>query len=188
MLTDVHLTAAPGEVVALLGPSGSGKSTLLRVVAGLTVPDSGAVRIDGIDVTAVATHRRDVGMVFQDEQLFSNMDVEANIAFGLRMHDVAPATTRARVVELLALVGLDELRTAGGDDPERRRGEAGGGRPSLAPRPRVLLLDEPLTGLDRELHDRLAADLAPDHARRAHDGRAGDPRPRRGGSHRRPRR
>ena len=160
VLSDVHLKVAPGEIVALLGPSGSGKSTLLRVVAGLTLPDTGVVRIDGIDVSAVATHRRDVGLVFQDEQLFTNMDVEANVAFGLRMHRLAPALRHARVVELLALVGLDEfgsraVTTLSGGEAKRVAVAR-----SLAPRPRVLLLDEPLTGLDRDLHDRLAADLA----------------------------
>jgi thiamine transport system ATP-binding protein len=160
VLADVHLKVAPGEIVALLGPSGSGKSTLLRVVAGLTEPDAGAVRIDGIDVTALATHRRDVGLVFQDEQLFTNLDVEANVAFGLRMHRVAPAPRHERVVELLALVGLDgfgprAVTTLSGGEAKRVAVAR-----SLAPRPRVLLLDEPLTGLDRDLHDRLAADLA----------------------------
>ena len=85
VLDGVDLTVAAGEIVALLGPSGSGKSTLLRVIAGLVTPDRGTVRIDGVDVTDVPTHRRGVGMVFQDEQLFEHLDVAGNVAFGLRM-------------------------------------------------------------------------------------------------------
>lgn len=160
ILDRVSLDAADGEVVALLGPSGSGKSTLLRVIAGLITPEAGTVSIDGRDVTRVPTHQRGVGMVFQDEQLFPHRDVAANVGFGLRMQGVARAEREARVTELLAMVGLAGF--------ERRRvTDLSGGEAkrvalarSLAPRPGVLLLDEPLTGLDRQLHDRLADDLA----------------------------
>lgn len=153
----LHVDAA--EVVALLGPSGSGKSTLLRVVAGIVAPDAGSVAIDGVDVTALPTHRRSVGMVFQDEQLFPHLDVAGNVAYGLRAARVAKPDRAARVAELLALVGLESFerrsidRLSGG---ERKRVALAR---SLAPRPKVLLLDEPLTGLDRELHDRLAVDV-----------------------------
>lgn len=160
VLDGVSLEAADGEVVALLGPSGSGKSTLLRVIAGLVAPDAGSVMIDGRDVTDVPTHRRGVGVVFQDEQLFPHRDVAANVAFGLRMQGVERAARDERVGELLALVGLAGFES-------RRVTDLSGGEAkrvalarSLAPRPGVLLLDEPLTGLDRALHDRLATDLA----------------------------
>ena len=160
VLDRVSLSVADREVVALLGPSGSGKSTLLRVVAGLLVPDGGTVSVDGIDVTALPAHRRQVGLVFQDEQLFPHMTVAANVGFGLRMQGADRRQVAARVDELLALVGLPGF----GD---RAVGRLSGGEAkrvalarSLAPRPRVLLLDEPLTGLDRELHDRLTGDLA----------------------------
>jgi thiamine transport system ATP-binding protein len=159
VLADVRLAIAPGEIVGLLGPSGSGKSTLLRVIAGLVVPDRGRVLIDGRDVTTVPTHRREIGMVFQDEQLFTNLDVAANVAFGLRMHHVPADARRERVSDLLALVGLDgfegrAVTTLSGGEAKRVAVAR-----SLAPRPRVLLLDEPLTGLDRDLHDRLVVDL-----------------------------
>ena len=147
-------------MVALLGASGSGKSTLLRVVAGLIAPDNGHVVLDGRDITSVPTHRRAIGMVFQDEQLFPHRDVAANVEFGLRMAGSAGGGPTARVAELLGIVGLAGFE-------HRRVTDLSGGEAkrvalarSLAPAPRVLLLDEPLTGLDRQLHDRLAGELA----------------------------
>ncbi len=160
VLDGVSLAVSSGEVVALVGASGSGKSTLLRVVAGLLHPDAGAVLIDGRDVTTTPTHRRGVGMVFQDEQLFPHLDVAANIAFGPRMHGWDRRATRERVSEMLRLVGLEgfERRTvtslSGGEAKRIALAR------SLATEPRVLLLDEPLTGLDRDLHDDLAGELA----------------------------
>jgi len=155
---DAHVTS--GEVVALLGPSGSGKSTLLRVIAGLVTPDRGTVSIDGADVTNVPTHRRGVGMVFQDNQLFPHRSTIDNVAFGLKMAGVDRTTRRARATQWLTRVGL-----AGFD--ERSITELSGGEAkrvalarTLITEPSVLLLDEPLTGLDRELHDRLVDELA----------------------------
>ncbi len=156
--TTLHLTA--GEVVALVGPSGSGKSTLLRVIAGIVTPDAGRVTIDGIDVTAMPTHRRGVGMVFQDNQLFPHRRVVDNVAFALQVRGM-PKQERHRVAaEWLARVGLD------GYSQRRVQGLSGGEAKrvalarSMAAAPKVVLLDEPLTGLDRDLHDRLANDLA----------------------------
>lgn len=160
VLDHVSLEVARGEVVALLGPSGSGKSTLLRVIAGLLVADSGSVSLDGRDITEWPSHRRNIGMVFQDEQLFPHLTVAQNVGFGLRMRRVERSEAAARVQELLHLVGLDSLtnhdvtKLSGGEAKRVALAR------SLAPRPAVLLLDEPLTGLDRELHDRLAHELA----------------------------
>jgi thiamine transport system ATP-binding protein len=160
VLDHVSFEVATGEVVALLGPSGSGKTTLLRVIAGLQPADSGTVLLDGRSLDGVAAHRRSIGLVFQDEQLFPHLDVRANVAFGLRMAGRSRHEQAARVDELLALVGLPGFA-------DRRVTSLSGGEAkrvalarSLAPAPAVLLLDEPLTGLDPELHDRLATDLA----------------------------
>jgi len=160
VLDGASIDLAPGEVVALLGPSGAGKSTLLRVLAGLLTPDAGTVVLDGRDITRLPTHRRDIGMVFQDEQLFPHRSVGANVAFGLKMHGVPRAERDRRVAELLMLVGLTgfehrSVTSLSGGEAKRVALVR-----SLAPKPAVLLLDEPLTGLDRDLHDELAAELA----------------------------
>ncbi|WP_019200398.1 ABC transporter ATP-binding protein [Tsukamurella sp. 1534] len=151
--------AADAPVTALLGPSGCGKSTLLRAVAGLEPLAGGAVLFDGADLARVPPHRRGFGMVFQDGQLFGHRDVAGNVRYGLERQGWARAEARDRVEELLDLVGLPG---AGG----RPVGELSGGQQqrvalarALAPRPRLLLLDEPLSALDRQLRDRLAGDL-----------------------------
>jgi thiamine transport system ATP-binding protein len=160
ILDGVSFDVADREVVAVLGPSGSGKTTLLRVVAGLQDPSSGRVLIDGRDVTDVPTHRRGVGLMFQDHALFPHRDVAGNVAFGLRMARERDAAIRARVEEVLELVGL------GGFGPRSIENLSGGERQrvalarALAPRPSLLLLDEPLGSLDRALRDRLLDELA----------------------------
>jgi len=160
VLDGVSLSVSSGEVVALLGPSGSGKSTLLRVVAGIVTPDSGRVFVHGLDVTERPTHLRGIGMVFQDNQLFPHMSVLDNVAFGPKMAGVARSERTERAARWLRRVGL-----AGFED--RRVTDLSGGEAkrvalarALAAEPAVVLLDEPLTGLDRELHDRLAVELA----------------------------
>lgn len=151
---------APREVVALTGPSGSGKSTLLRAITGLEPLAGGTISWDGRDFAAVPTHRRGFGLVFQDGQLFAHRSVGENIAYGLRVRGDSRAARESRVNELLELVGLP-------GSASRAVTELSGGERqrialarSLAPGPRMLLLDEPLSALDRELRDRLAEDLA----------------------------
>nr|WP_247602120.1 ABC transporter ATP-binding protein [Cellulomonas denverensis] len=151
----VDLELAPGGVLALLGPSGCGKSSLLRAVAGLEPVAAGSIAWRGEDLAGVPTHRRGFGLVFQDGQLFGHRTVAGNVAYGLR----GAGDSRARVAELLELVGLPGY----GDRPV---GTLSGGERqrvalarSLAPRPRLLLLDEPLSALDRDLRERLADDL-----------------------------
>jgi thiamine transport system ATP-binding protein len=136
-----------------------GKSTLLRVIAGLLSPDGGAVVLDGEDITHVPTHRRGVGMVFQDDQLFPHQSVAENIGFGLRMQRWPAPAIRERVQALLAVVGLDGFGDRAVVDLSGGEAKRVALARALAPEPKVLLLDEPLTGLDRELHDRLMAEL-----------------------------
>lgn len=155
----VSLDLAPGEVLALLGPSGCGKSSLLRAVAGLEPVAGGTVAWDGRDLAGVPVHQRGFGLMFQEGQLFPHRDVAGNVAFGLRMAGVRRAAASGRVAELLDLVGL------AGYGPRPVATLSGGERQrvalarALAPEPQLLLLDEPLSALDRGLRDRLATDL-----------------------------
>ncbi|MCB0997443.1 MAG: ABC transporter ATP-binding protein [Acidimicrobiales bacterium] len=155
----VDLDVAAGEILAVLGPSGCGKSTLLRVIAGLEPTDGGHVSWQGRRLDRLATHERGVGLMFQDHALFPHRDVRANVAFGLRMARIPRGRRAERVAEVLELVGL-----SGYDD--RRVETLSGGEAqrvalarALAPEPAVLLLDEPLGSLDRDLRERLAVDL-----------------------------
>jgi thiamine transport system ATP-binding protein len=153
----VSLEVAPGEVIALLGGSGSGKSSLLRAIAGLEPLVSGAVAWDGEDLAGVPPHRRGFGMMFQDGQLFPHLSVAANVAYGL--FSQPRARRRQRAEELLALVGLagygNRPVTALSGGEAQRVALAR----SLAPVPRLLLLDEPLSALDRSLRESLVTEL-----------------------------
>jgi thiamine transport system ATP-binding protein len=153
----VDLALPDGEVLAVLGPSGCGKSTLLRAVAGLETLASGSVAWDGDDQAGVPTHRRGFALMFQDGQLFDHLTVARNVGYALRLrraHDTAQ-----RVAELLELVGLPayaDRMPATLSGGERQRVALAR---SLAVRPRLLLLDEPLSALDAGLRERLAGDL-----------------------------
>ncbi|MFF4489043.1 ABC transporter ATP-binding protein [Streptomyces sp. NPDC001544] len=159
VLDAVGLDVAEHEIVCVLGPSGSGKSTLLRAVAGLQPLDSGRVLLDGRDQSGVPAHRRGVGLMFQDHQLFPQRDVGGNVEFGLRMHGIQKAQRDTRVRELLDLVGLPgaaRRAVAGLSGGEQQRVALAR---ALAPRPRLLMLDEPLGQLDRSLRERLVVEL-----------------------------
>jgi ABC-type Fe3+/spermidine/putrescine transport system ATPase subunit len=155
----VDLTVASGEFVSLLGPSGCGKTTVLRIIAGLIEPTSGEVLIDGRDVTPLPAHRRSLGLVFQSYALFPHLSVFDNVAFGLRRQGVRGEALRSRVNEALALVRLTALagrlprQLSGGQ--QQRVALAG----SIAPRPRILLLDEPLSNLDAALRDEMQFEI-----------------------------
>jgi len=160
VLHHASISLASGEIVALVGPSGSGKSTLLRVIAGILPPDRGQVRIGDLDVTATPTHRRGVGMVFQDNQLFPHMTTIENVMFGPKMSGRSKAERSEQATRWLHRVGLDAFADRSVTDLSGGEAKRVALARTLAAEPAVVLLDEPLTGLDRELHDRLAVDLA----------------------------
>jgi len=163
-LEDVSLDVDSGALTALLGPSGSGKSTLLRIIAGLELPDSGEILLEGADVTLSPPQQRGIGFVFQHYAAFKHMTVRNNIAFGLKIRKRPRGEIRARVDELLELV---QLRGFGDRYPAQL---SGGQRQrmalarALAPEPTVLLLDEPFGALDARVRSELRAWL-----RRLHD-------------------
>ncbi len=158
-VSDIDLVVNPGELVVLVGPSGCGKSTLLRIVAGLINPNRGRLLLDGSDTLRRPPHHRRIGCVPQSYALFDHLNVADNVAFGLRMQQVRKADRADRVREMLELCRIPELA-------HRAVGELSGGQRqrvaiarALAVRPRVLLLDEPLTALDPQLRVALRADL-----------------------------
>ncbi len=156
---DVALEIPRGSVLAVLGPSGSGKSTLLRAIAGLEAPRCGSIRYDDRDLARVPAHRRGFALLFQDGQLFPHLDVAGNVGYALRLRRVARHERRGRVAELLGLVrlsGYEDRTPATLSGGERQRVALAR---ALAVEPRLLLLDEPLSALDRSLRDRLAGDI-----------------------------
>ena len=148
-----------GKFFALLGPSGSGKTTLLRMIAGFESPDQGSIHIDGKVVDHIPVEKRDIGMVFQNYALFPNMDVQANVGFGLRVRGISVPEMKRLVAEALELVRLS------GFDNRRPDQLSGGQRQRVAlaraivTKPRVLLLDEPLSALDRTLRLEMEIEL-----------------------------
>ncbi len=159
LLCGISLTVDAGETICLLGPSGSGKSTLLRIIAGLEALEHGRICWDGRDLTAVPTHKRNFGLVFQDYALFPHLTVAQNVAFGLKMQGLSFLMIDQRVTEALEQVNLSAFT-------RRRVTDLSGGEQqrvalarALAPQPRLLMLDEPLGALDRTLRDHLLNEL-----------------------------
>lgn len=156
---DASFCVGGGEIRALLGASGSGKSTVLRAIAGLERPTAGRIVVDGDDVTSLPTHQRGVGMVFQRGELFPHRSVAKNIAFGLEIAKWDSQAKTERVAELLDLVGLSGFEDRPIDTLSGGQAQRVSLARSLAPRPRVLLLDEPLSALDRTLRERLTREI-----------------------------
>ena len=156
---DVSLTIYKGEIFALLGPSGCGKSTLLRMLAGFELPTTGQIMLDGVDLAHVPPYLRPINMMFQSYALFPHMTVEQNIAFGLKQDKLPKAEITARVAEMLSLVHMQEFA-------KRKPHQLSGGQRqrvalarSLAKRPKLLLLDEPMGALDKKLRDRMQLEV-----------------------------
>ena len=155
----VDLAFDKGEFVSLLGPSGCGKTTILRMIAGFETPTSGAIRVDGKDITALPPNQRKIGMVFQAYALFPNMNVADNIGFGLKIAGMPRPEREARVEEMLRLIGLRgfgkrfPFELSGGQQQRVALARA------LAPRPRMLLLDEPLSALDAKIRVSLREEI-----------------------------
>ena len=156
---DFNLSAQQGEFISFLGPSGCGKTTTLRMIAGFELPTSGNVTLDGKDLTLVPPNKRNVGMVFQSYALFPNMTVEDNIGYGLRMAGKQKADVNQRVKEMLALIHMDDYagrypsQMSGGQQQRVALARA------IAIRPRVLLLDEPLSALDAKIRVELRQEI-----------------------------
>ena len=148
-----------GEFVSLLGPSGCGKTTVLRMVAGFETPSAGAIRIGGQEVTHLRPNQRNIGMVFQAYALFPNLTVAQNVGFGLKIAGLPSREIALRVADMLELIGLPEMgsrypfQLSGGQQQRVALARA------LAPRPRVLLLDEPLSALDAKIRVSLRAEI-----------------------------
>jgi thiamine transport system ATP-binding protein len=158
-LKGVDLAFNEGEIVAVLGPSGSGKSTLLAVIAGLEAPDAGDIYWKGERLTGIPPHRRGFGLMFQDFALFPHMNAFDNVSYGLRVSGKSKAEIRQQTSKMLDLVGLGgfenrDVNTLSGGEQQRIALAR-----SLAPHPRLLMLDEPLGALDRNLRERLISDL-----------------------------
>src|SRR5882724_8943346 len=159
VVKDFSLDIEKGEFVSLLGPSGCGKTTVLRMVAGFETPSSGAIRIEGADVVAQRPSQRKIGMVFQAYALFPNLTVAQNVAFGLKIAGVQREKSDARVAEMLKLIGLPDFgkrypfQLSGGQQQRVALARA------LAVRPRVLLLDEPLSALDAKIRVSLRTEI-----------------------------
>lgn len=159
VIDGVDLSIDKGKTLCLLGPSGCGKTTLLRIVAGLEKPDSGRILFEGSDITTLEPHRRRFGMMFQDYALFPHMDVLGNVAFGLRMLDLAKDEVKRRAMEALKLVNMEGLARRNVVDLSGGERQRVALARTLAIRPRLVLLDEPLGSLDRVMRERLVTEI-----------------------------
>ena len=160
-LLPTELSVDTGEIVSLLGPSGCGKTTLLRIIAGLETPDSGStVWFDSDDVTSLSVEQRKVGMVFQSYALFPNMSVRANIGYGLKMQKLKKPEINARVDEVMEMCQLSDFAKRGVDALSGGQRQRVALARAIAPRPRILLLDEPLSALDASMREALRDELA----------------------------
>ncbi len=155
----LDLDIETGDFYALLGPSGCGKTTLLRMMGGFTVPTTGTIEIDGVDVTRLGPERRPTNMVFQGYGLFPHMTVRQNIGYGLKVANLAPAEIRERVDAIIALVRLEALADRRPEALSGGQGQRVALARALVMRPRVLLLDEPLAALDLQLRKAMQEEL-----------------------------
>jgi putative spermidine/putrescine transport system ATP-binding protein len=159
VVNDVSLTVADNELVTLLGPSGSGKTTTMMMIAGFVAPDSGEILLDGRSILDVPPYRRNIGVVFQSYALFPHMSVAANVEFPLRQHRIGRGASRRKAQELLALVGLEEFG-------QRSISQLSGGQQqrvalarALAVDPPLLIMDEPLSALDKRLREQMQDEI-----------------------------
>ena len=158
-LDGIDLAMDDAEILALLGPSGCGKTTLLRIVAGLETPDAGTVAFHGEDMTRIPAHLRRFGLMFQDYALFPHLNVRDNIAYGLKLKGLDRRKIERRVEELLNLVNLQGFGPRGVTELSGGERQRVALARSLAPDPRLLMLDEPLAALDRALRDHLGLEI-----------------------------
>jgi ABC-type sugar transport system ATPase subunit len=159
ILHDVSLTVPTGTTTAIVGPSGSGKSTLLHAICGLITIDAGRILIDSHDVTSTPAHRRNIGLVSQSGDLFPTMTVRENIEFGLRMDKVDASVRQQQSDFLLRLISLPEYGPRMPDTLSGGQARRVALARALARKPPLLVMDEPLTGLDHLTHDELATDI-----------------------------
>lgn len=159
ILNDVSLSVPAGSTAAIVGPSGSGKSTLLHAICGLIPIDAGQVFLNDLDITSTPAHRRNIGLVSQTGDLFPTMNVRENIEFGLRVDKVDTNTRKMRSDFLLDLISLTEYGKRMPDTLSGGQARRVALARALARKPPLLVMDEPLTGLDAETHDELAADI-----------------------------
>ena len=159
VLSELSIAVSRGEFVSLLGPSGCGKTTLLRIIAGLLRPDTGTISVAGRDLTRVAAHKRNIGVVFQNYALFPHLTVAENVAFGLHARRIPRAEVTQRVTEALSLVRMEDFASRGITSLSGGQQQRIAVARSIAVKPALLLLDEPFSALDRKLRETMQIEL-----------------------------